>query len=110
MTRERMDKALTFRNNNSIGKFGEEIDELDNKFAKVRFHEYVLNLQRVLRRPGKKMLRPRKRGPKFNNGPKKANQLKKKGTKLTKGKGSKKLGKRKNQKKRNQITKTAHLA
>lgn len=99
-TRERMDKVLTFRNNNSIGKYGvEEIDELDNKFAVVRFHEYVQNLQRVLRRPGKKNLRPRKRGPKFGAA-KKANKLKK-GTKLSKGKGPRKLAKRKNLKKKN---------
>lgn len=96
-TRERMEKLLTFRNNNSIGKHG-EIDELDNKFSKVRFHEYVQNLQRVLKRPGKKNLRPRKRGPKF--GPKKANKLKK-GTKLMKGKGPRKQAKRKNLKKKN---------
>lgn len=55
-TRERMDTFLTFRNNNSINKFSGEVDELDNKFAKVRFHEYVRNLQRLLNRSGKKNL------------------------------------------------------
>lgn len=96
-TRERMDKALTFRNNGGIGKYSAEIDELDNKFAKVRFHEYVQNLQRVLKRPGKKNLRPGKRGKKLGA---KKNKLKK-GTKLVKGKGKKKLIKRKNLKKNN---------
>lgn len=52
-TREEMDRLLTFRNNNSIGKFNGEVDELDNKFTKARFHEYVENLQRLLDRPGK---------------------------------------------------------
>ncbi len=55
-TRERMDKLLTFRNNNSINKFSGEVDELDNKFAKVRFHEYVRNLQQSLNRSGKNNL------------------------------------------------------
>lgn len=55
-TRERMDKRLTFRNNNSINKFSGEIDELDNKFAKARFHEYVRDLQRLLNHSGKKNL------------------------------------------------------
>lgn len=54
LTREQMDKFLTFRNNNSINKYSGEVDELDNKFAKVRFHEYVRNLQRLLNHPGKK--------------------------------------------------------
>lgn len=104
-TRERMDKLLTFRNNNSIHKFENGIDELDNKFAKVRFHEYVQNLQRVLKRPGKKNLRQRKRGQKV----KKVNKLKK-GTKLMKGKGGpRKQMKRNNLKKKN-ITKLPNLS
>ncbi|XP_037044556.1 uncharacterized protein LOC119080362 [Bradysia coprophila] len=56
-TREGMDKLLTFRNNNSINKFSGEVDELDNKFAKVRFHEYVRNLQQLLNRAGKRNFR-----------------------------------------------------
>lgn len=56
-TREEMDKLLTFRNNNSIDKFSGEVDELDNKFAKVRFHEYVRNLQHLLNRAGKRNFR-----------------------------------------------------
>ncbi|KAJ6642513.1 hypothetical protein Bhyg_07464, partial [Pseudolycoriella hygida] len=35
-SRERMDKILTFRNNNSVNKYSGEVDELDNKFAKTR--------------------------------------------------------------------------
>ncbi len=102
LSREAMDQKLTFRNNNnSILRDGEEIDELDNKFAKVRFHEYVHNLQRVIKRPGKKMLsRPRKRLQKVV-GPKKGVNKFKKGTKLSKGKGPRKLAKRKNMKKKN---------
>ncbi|XP_037028126.1 uncharacterized protein LOC119068585 isoform X2 [Bradysia coprophila] len=98
MSREAMDRALKFRNNNnSIFSDDGDIDELDNKFAKVRFHEYVQNLQRVLKRPGKKNLRPRKRGPKFG-GPKKGKG--KKGTKVVKGKGPRKQAKRKNLRKK----------
>lgn len=110
-TRQRMDKALTFRNNNSIGKYGEEIDELDNKFAKVRFHEYVLNLQEVLK-PGRKNSlfvkggkkangEKRKKKPNGNKRVKKVNGEKRKkklakGAKTPIGKGPRKLNKRKN--------------
>lgn len=55
-TREQMDKLLTFRNNNSINKYSGEVDVLDNKFVKVRFHEYVRDLQRLLNRTGKNNL------------------------------------------------------
>lgn len=57
-TREQMDRFLTFRNNNSIFIYDGEVDELDNKFAKVRFHEYVHNLQRLLHRPGPRSGKP----------------------------------------------------
>lgn len=49
-SREQMEKFLTFRNNNSNDKDNFYIDELDNKFAKVRFHEYVHNLDLLLNR------------------------------------------------------------
>lgn len=52
-SRKEMDKLLTFRNNDSVNKFSAQIDELDNKFAKVRFHEYVHNLLQLLSRPSK---------------------------------------------------------
>lgn len=55
LTRKQMDEILTFRNNNSIDKFNSEVDELDNKFAKVRFHEYVRNLIRILSGSGKRI-------------------------------------------------------
>lgn len=92
-SRQAMDRALKFRNNNnnnSIISDDGAIDELDNKFAKVRFHEYVNNLQRVLKRPGKKSLGPRRRGSKFG-GPKKGGKGKK-GTGLAKGKGGQRKG------------------
>lgn len=94
LSRATMDRALKFRNNNNSILHDE--GEIDNKFAKVRFHEYVQNLQQVLKRPGKKNLRLRKRGPKFG-GPKKGV---KKGTNLMKGKGQRKLAKRKNLRKK----------
>lgn len=55
-TREQMDRLLTFRNNYSINKFTGEVDELDNKFTKVRFHEYMRDLQRLLNRSGKRKI------------------------------------------------------
>lgn len=59
LTRERMHKVLTFRNNHGINRFSCDIDELDIKFTKIRFHEYMHNLQRVLNRPRKKNIRRR---------------------------------------------------
>lgn len=47
---EQMDKFLTFRSKGNNNKLS--VDELDNKFAKVRFHEYVHNFQLLLNRPG----------------------------------------------------------
>lgn len=67
LSRKAMDQRLTFRNNNSNRFDNRDVDDLDNKFTKVRFHEYLHNMLQVMRRPGKKSLRQRK---------KKRNQLK----------------------------------
>lgn len=70
--RKSMDHRLTFRNNNSNRFENQDVDDLDSKFTKVRFYEYLHNMLYVMRRPGKKNLRQRK---------KKRNQLK--GNRLT---------------------------
>lgn len=57
LTREQMDTILTFRNNNRMKNVNSEIDELDNKFAKVRFHEYVHNFQLLLNHSSKRNFR-----------------------------------------------------
>lgn len=67
LNRKAMDIRLTFRNNNSNRFENRDVDDLDNKFTKIRFHEYLHNMLHVMRRPGKKNLRQRK---------KKRNQLK----------------------------------
>lgn len=59
--RKAMDHRLTFRNNNSQRFENRDADDLDNKFTKVRFHEYLHNMLHVMRRPGKKTLRQRKK-------------------------------------------------
>lgn len=54
MTREKMDQSLTFRTNKRDSRSPYEIDDIDSKFAKVRFTEYLLGLQQVLKnRKGK---------------------------------------------------------
>lgn len=54
LSRKAMDHRLTFRNNNSNRFENRDVDDLDNKFTKVRFHEYLHNMLHVMRRPGKK--------------------------------------------------------
>lgn len=55
LTREAMDNRLTFRNNNRDRKSSTEVDELDSKFAKIRFIEYLHGLQQILKnRMGKR--------------------------------------------------------
>ncbi|XP_031628338.1 uncharacterized protein LOC116344086 isoform X1 [Contarinia nasturtii] len=56
LTKEAMHKRLTFRNNNNTMKVItdktndiDEVDEIDNGFAKIRFGEYLNGLQTVLR-------------------------------------------------------------
>lgn len=61
LSRKAMDHRLTFRNNNSNRFENRDVDDLDNKFTKVRFHEYLHNMLHVMRRPGKKNLRQRKK-------------------------------------------------
>lgn len=55
-TRHRMDHTLTFRSDARNGNGTNEVDDLDIKFAKVRFHEYLHSLNRILQRPRKKRL------------------------------------------------------
>lgn len=61
LSRKAMDDRLTFRNNNSNRLENRDVDDLDNKFTKVRFHEYLHHMSHVMRRPGKKNLRQRKK-------------------------------------------------
>lgn len=49
-TREKMDETLAFR---SRDRNLDAVDDLDIKFAKVRFHEYLHNLDRIMKRPKK---------------------------------------------------------
>lgn len=55
VTKEAMYNRLTFRNNNRDRKTSIEVDEIDSKFAKIRFIEYLHGLQQILRnRMGKR--------------------------------------------------------
>lgn len=56
-TRHRMDHTLTFRSDIRANGTN-EVDDLDIKFAKVRFHEYLHSLNRILQRPRKKRIPP----------------------------------------------------
>lgn len=67
LTRKTMDQKLTFRNNNNVRLDFGEIDDLDNKFTKVRFTEYLHNLEKILKRPAKKSLNRRNKN-RNNNG------------------------------------------
>lgn len=49
LTREQMEQRLTFRNNNHDRQLNAGIDDIDSKFAKVRFSEYLHGLQQVLK-------------------------------------------------------------
>lgn len=52
LSREMMKQKLTFRSNKH-----DEVDDLDSKFAKVRFSEYLLGLQQILENRKGKMHR-----------------------------------------------------
>lgn len=49
LTHEAMFKRLTFRNNNRDRNTSFDIDEIDTKFAKIRFSEYLYGLEQVLK-------------------------------------------------------------
>lgn len=49
LTQEAMFKRLTFRNNNRDRSKSFDIDEIDTKFAKIRFGEYLQNLEQMLK-------------------------------------------------------------
>lgn len=49
LTPETMFKHLTFRNNNRDRSTSFDIDEIDTKFAKIRFSEYLHGLEQVLK-------------------------------------------------------------
>lgn len=49
LTQEAMFKRLTFRNNNRDRSTSFDIDEIDTKFAKIRFSEYLHGLEQVLK-------------------------------------------------------------
>lgn len=51
-TRDAMDKELNFRS--FAPNKHDEVDDLDLKFAKVRFYEYMHNLDRIMKCPRKK--------------------------------------------------------
>lgn len=49
LSQEAMFKRLTFRNNNRDRHTSFDIDEIDTKFAKIRFGEYLYGLEQVLK-------------------------------------------------------------
>lgn len=81
-SRQTMDSKLTFRNNNS-GPTSDEVDDLDIKFAKVRFGEYVHSQKAVIERPRKRF----RKNDKNNNN-----------VTLKSGEGKKNKGRRQNRK------------
>lgn len=56
LTRKGMEQELHFRNNKRSMADWDYVDDLDVKFTKTRFLEYLAELQRVLKRPRKKPL------------------------------------------------------
>lgn len=48
--RTEMNDKLKFRNNNKLNPTTNEIDDLDNKFTIIRFHEYLNGMHRILSR------------------------------------------------------------
>lgn len=61
LSRDAMEQRMTFRNNNQDRKTHDEVDDIDSKFAKVRFSEYLHGLQQVLRnRRGKPQMNKHK--------------------------------------------------
>lgn len=64
LARDAMEQRMTFRNNNQDRKTHDEVDDIDSKFAKVRFSEYLHGLQQVLRnRRGKPQINKHKLVP-----------------------------------------------
>lgn len=55
-THKMMEEKLHFRTNAHDRNKYDEVDILDIKFAKVRFHEYLHNLDRIMKRPRKKRI------------------------------------------------------
>lgn len=55
-THKMMEEKLHFRTNAHDRNKYDEVDDLDIKFAKVRFHEYLHNLDRIMKRPRKKYI------------------------------------------------------
>lgn len=61
-SRDAMHNRMTFRNNNRDRKSSVEVDEIDSKFAKIRFSEYLHGLQMVLKnRMGKRHMGKKQR-------------------------------------------------
>lgn len=66
LSRDAMDNRLTFRNNNRDRKQSYEVDEIDSKFAKIRFGEYLHGLDQILKnRMGKQHRRIGKKNKKM---------------------------------------------
>ncbi|KAJ6639187.1 hypothetical protein Bhyg_11927 [Pseudolycoriella hygida] len=98
--RDSMNRLLKFRNNNSIGRYGEgQIDELDNKFTVFRFLEFFNLFKRSADRPGQTVRQRRRKQPA-------------RGTKRVRkaGKGSKKQIKQKKLKKKKKASQKLLLA
>lgn len=55
-TREKMEQTLHFRSDPRDRNKHDVVDDLDIKFAKVRFHEYLHSLHRIMKRPRKKCI------------------------------------------------------
>lgn len=53
-TRDSMKQELNFRNNKLDRNKYDEVDDIDSKFTKMRFHEYLHNLDRIMKRPRRK--------------------------------------------------------
>lgn len=49
LTRESMQNRLTFRNNNRDRMTSTDVDDIDTKFAKIRFSEYLHGMEQVLK-------------------------------------------------------------
>lgn len=65
LNRDAMYNRLTFRNNDRDRKKSDEVDEIDNKFAKLRFGEYLHGLDQILKnRMGKQHHRAGKKSKK----------------------------------------------
>lgn len=56
-TRQQMEHKLHVRSDYRDRSMHDEVDDLGNKFAKVRFHEYLRSLDRIMKLPRKKRSR-----------------------------------------------------